>query len=83
MWTTLVASPTLRRHATICDDSVAQSMYIPAKEIFIQFTGSQEIYFDVMPAGQIRTFSPLREQRDKADKTLYGFVNSFMQIFQE
>ena len=65
----------------IWDDPVASTMYIPLRELNIKFSGTTSaasIYFEVLTNP---IFRPLKDQRDKADKTLYDFVNSFMQIF--
>jgi hypothetical protein len=68
----------------IWDDPIANAIYIPAKEISISLTGTLpanvSIYFEPIQSNS-SGFLPLKDQRDKKDKTLYDFVNAFMQHF--
>lgn len=64
----------------IWDDPIAQTMFIDSKEIAIDVSGTIDnysIYFK--PSSSL--FLPHKDIRDKADKTLYDFVNSFMNEF--
>ena len=66
----------------IWDDPVAQAMFIEAKEIETTVTGTLDnytIWFSASGADPV--FLPHKDIRDKADKTLYDFVNAFMQEF--
>jgi hypothetical protein len=66
----------------IWDDPIAPTMFIDSKEISINVSGTFDnftIYFQ--DGGQELPFLPHKDIRDKADKTLYDFVNSFMQEF--
>jgi hypothetical protein len=68
----------------IWDDPFADAIYVPAKELTISFrlitVLIHEIYFEPVTVSS-ELFNPLSGQRDKKDKTLYDFVNAFMQHF--
>ena len=66
----------------IWDDLIAQRVYIDAKEVSITVTGTFDnytIWFNPIVTNPV--FLPHADIKDKADKTLYDFVNSFMQEF--
>lgn len=69
----------------IWDDPIANSVYIEAKELAINVSlgAPFSIYFHYtkdIPSTAYE-FEPYPDAKDKADKTLYDFVVSFMQIF--
>lgn len=66
----------------IWDDVVAQQMFVDAKDITIGISGTFDnftIFFNNEWLDPI--FLPHKDIQDKADKTLYDFVTSFMQQF--
>jgi len=69
----------------IWDDPIAKRMYTDVKEVAINvtFSGLYDIYFfaaQTQPT-TANNFEPYVEIKDKADKSLYDFVLSFMQHF--
>lgn len=66
----------------IWDDEIANKIYIPVRDIGIRFsyTGSSVtgFYFEF---NEDTKFLPLKDQKDKAGKKLYDFVNAFFQHF--
>jgi hypothetical protein len=67
----------------IWDDPVAPLVYIPLRNVAISSTdlggGNVEIFFDAISL--VQSFAPLKDQRDKEDKTLYDLVIAFFQHF--
>jgi hypothetical protein len=70
-------------NGNIWDDPVAQVMYTPLRtiDLFVSDLGGGNVSAFFSAATTLQIFSPLKGQRDKDDKTPYGLVNSFMQIF--
>jgi len=70
-------------NGNIWDDPIAPLLYIDAKEITIRVFGTSpnlDIYFYYAPNAPLATnFLPHSSIQDKADKTLYDFVTSFIQ----
>lgn len=65
------------------DDQFATKMYIPLRNIDVRYNYdglgvNNGFYFDVIGSGK---FSPNDDAEDKADKSLYDFVNGFFQVF--
>lgn len=66
----------------IWDDPVAQTMFIDTKEINVDVAGTFDNFTISFNAGGVEApFLPHTDVRDKTDKTLYDFVNSFMNEF--
>lgn len=68
----------------IWDDPLASAVYIPAKDITIMYTGTSPTSINIYLVRRDyynSFFTPLSDQKDKEDKTLYDFVNSFMLHF--
>jgi hypothetical protein len=67
----------------IWDDAVAPLVYIPLRNVNIVTNnlggGNAEIFFKAESFLEI--YSPLKDQRDKRDKTIYDFVIAFFQHF--
>lgn len=64
----------------IWDDEIATKIYIPVRDIGIRFsytgTSVTGFYFEF---NEDTKFLPLKDQKDKAGKKLYDFVNAFFQ----
>lgn len=64
----------------IWDDEFALAMYTPIRDITVRFSydgpALQGFYFDAAVAP---IYQPLEDVKDKGDKTLHDFVNSFFQ----
>jgi hypothetical protein len=60
----------------IWDDPIANKLYIPIREIAVVSNGSSH-YFEV---GSDQVFTPLTDQQDKADKTIFNLMQSFFQV---
>jgi len=66
----------------IWDDAIAPLIYTPLRNIDVRYhyTGivNDGFYFELLASGQ---FQPEKDIDDKGDKSLYDFVNSFLQHF--
>ena len=64
----------------IWDDDIANSLYIPLRDLGIRYNYSggsvNGFYFEF---NEDTKFLPLKDQKDKAGKKLYDFVNAFFQ----
>jgi hypothetical protein len=58
----------------IWDDTIAQKLYVPIRELDV-FMRNGDSYFRI---NRTDPYLPLNDQKDKADKTVWDFVNSFM-----
>lgn len=68
------------KNGNLWDDAIAQVLYIPIRDIGIRFSYTGGVitgyYFEY---NEDSKFLPLKNQKDKAGKKLYDFINSFLQ----